>query len=453
MNNRRAWFALTVLFGINLLNFFDRQLPGALGEPIRREFGLSDTALGFLGTIFTLIYAAVGVPLGRLTDRWIRTRLIAMGVTVWSVLTAASGLAWNYTSLFVSRLGVGVGEASCAPASQSLIGDLFPPHQRSRAFAVFMLGLPLGLCSAYFASGYIGSTLGWRAVFLLACIPGLLMGALALLIREPERGAADSMHIGSSAAAVASPYKAVLSIPTMWWIIASGALHNFNMYAINAFQTPFLQRFHEVGLREANNISAVVLGAVGVIGLLAGGWLGDRLNVHRPNGRMLLSALAMLAAAPCVYLAINRPAGELTSFTLLMGLGVMMTFVYYATIYAAIQDVVDPRLRGTAVALYFFAMYVLGASLGPVAIGFLSDTFALRAMTATGATEMTEAFKAKGLHDAMYVIPILMLLASLVLLAGSRTIAGDIRKRNAAGELGRRAGDGNGAAAPAMPKA
>jgi MFS family permease len=224
------------------------------------------------------------------------------------------------------------------------------------------------------------------------------------------------------------------------------------MYAINAYQTPFLQRFHEVGLREANNISAIVLGAVGVIGLLVGGWLGDRLNRHRPNGRMLLSALAMLAAAPCVYLAINQPAGELTRFTLLMGLGVMMTFVYYATIYAAIQDVVDPRLRGTAVALYFFAMYVLGASLGPVAIGFLSDTFAHRAMTAAGATEMMEAFKAKGLHDAMYVIPVLMLLASLVLLAGSRTIAGDIRKRDAAGGLGR-AGVGAGATAPAMPKA
>ncbi|HEU4530948.1 MAG TPA: MFS transporter, partial [Steroidobacteraceae bacterium] len=113
----RAWFALALLFGVNLLNFFDRQLPGALGEPIRKEFGLNDTALGFLGTIFTLVYAAVGLPLGRLADRWSRTRLISAGVTLWSLLTAMSGFASSYATLFLSRLGVGVGEAVCAPAS------------------------------------------------------------------------------------------------------------------------------------------------------------------------------------------------------------------------------------------------------------------------------------------------------------------------------------------------
>src|SRR6202034_3216696 len=128
----RAYFALFVLFAINLLNFFDRQLPGALAEPIRKEFHLSDTALGLLGTVATLMYALVGLPLGRLADKWYRTRLIAIGTAVWSLLTAASGLAQSYTQLFVSRLGVGVGEATCAPASQSLIGDLFPPNRRAR---------------------------------------------------------------------------------------------------------------------------------------------------------------------------------------------------------------------------------------------------------------------------------------------------------------------------------
>lgn len=429
MANRKAWFALAVLFGINLLNFFDRTLPGSLGEPIRKEFGLSDTALGFLGTVFTLIYAAVGVPLGRLTDKWVRTRLISIGVAAWSLLTAASGLAWNYTSLFITRLGVGVGEASCAPASQSLIGDLFPPHQRARALGVFMLGLPIGLFLAYVVSGHLGTAWGWRAVFLIACVPGLVMAGLALLIKEPPRSVAPKSMFASEG--VAAPYLSVLSIPTMWWIIASGALHNFNMYAINAFQTPFLQRFHGLSLKEASNISAVVLGAVGIAGLLFGGWASDRLSVKRVDGRLLLSAVTMLAAAPCVFFAIGRPAGELTSFTLLMGVGIMMSFVYYATIYAAIQDVVDPRLRGTAVALYFLAMYVLGASLGPVAIGALSDYFAHHAMREAGATEMQELFKAQGLHDAMHAIPVIMLLASLVLFAGARTIKADIHKRNA----------------------
>jgi MFS family permease len=126
---KNARYALAVLFGINLMNFFDRQIPGVLAEPIRIEFGLSDTQLGWLTTVFTLVYAAVGVPLGRLTDNWLRTRLIAIGVTFWSLLTAASGLAWNYASFVMARIGVGIGEASCAPASQSLIGDLFPPER------------------------------------------------------------------------------------------------------------------------------------------------------------------------------------------------------------------------------------------------------------------------------------------------------------------------------------
>lgn len=269
---QNARFALAVLFGINLMNFFDRQIAGALAEPVRLEFGLNDTQLGVLATVFTLVYAAVGVPLGRLTDSWVRTRLIAIGVTFWSLLTAASGLAWNYTSFLLTRVGVGIGEASCAPAGQSLIGDLYPPERRARAMAVFMLGLPLGLFAAYMLSGIIGEAWGWRAAFFVACIPGLILAVLALFIKEPPRGA-----VGERPAAgdipMSSPYRTVLGITTMWWIILSGLLFNFNTYAVNVFQTPFLQRFHELGLKDANSISAISLGLTGAIGLLAGGWL------------------------------------------------------------------------------------------------------------------------------------------------------------------------------------
>jgi predicted MFS family arabinose efflux permease len=428
-----ASFALFVLFAINLLNFFDRQLPGALAEPIRKEFHLSDTSLGLLGTIATLMYAVVGLPLGRLADKWTRTRLIAIGTAVWSLLTAASGLAQNYAQLFVSRLGVGVGEATCAPAGQSLIGDLFPPQQRARAMGVFMLGLPAGLSLAYFSAGAIGAAFGWRAAFLFACIPGLLFAWLALRLPEPARGALDAARsVASSDAAVKSPYAAVLKLPTMWWIILSGIFHNFNMYAINAFQTPFLQRFHEMNLREASNVSAISVGAVGAIGLLAGGWFADKISAKRRDGRLLLSACSMAIAAPCIFFALNQPKGSIGAFMLLMAIGTMTMFVYYATVYAAIQDVIEPRLRGTAVAIYFCAMYVLGASLGPFGLGVLSDHFARRAMRDAGATAMAEGFKAVGLHSAMYIIPLLAVLASLVLFAASRTIESDIRKQELA---------------------
>jgi len=435
----RALLALLVLFGINLLNFFDRQLPGALAEPIRKEFHLSDTALGLLATAVTLMYGIIGLPLGRLADKWPRTRLIAAGTAVWSVLTAASGVAQSYVQLFLSRMGVGISEATCAPAGQSLIGDLFPPQQRARAMGVFMLGLPAGVFLAYYTAGVVGAAYGWRRTFLFACIPGLLVAWLALRLPEPVRGALDGAAPPASGTAAAglryaagSPYAAVLKLPTMWWIILSGVFHNFNMYAINTFQTPFLQRFHAMGLRQASTVSAISLGAVGAVGLLAGGWLADKISARRCDGRLLLAACALGLAAPSVFLALNQPKGAIGAFMLLMAFATMNMYVYYATVYAAIQDVIEPRLRGTAVGIYFCAMYVLGASFGPLALGALSDHFAHQAMRAAGATAMAESFKAAGLHSAMYAIPVLAVLASLVLFAASRTVEGDIRKRGAA---------------------
>ena len=418
--------ALGLLFAVNLLNFFDRQLPGALGESIRKEFELNDTTLGLLGTVFTLMYAAVGLPVGRLADTWIRTRLISVGVAVWSGLTALSGLASSFGMLAAARLGVGIGEATCSPACQSLIGDLFPREKRSRALGIFMLGLPLGLCLSYLVAGWIGQSYGWRACFVIACVPGLVLALLVLRIREPARGAADAHVAGSGPLSFSTSLAQLLRIRTLWWIIASGALHNFNIYAINAFQTPFLLRFHELSLREASGVSAISLGAVGAIGLLLGGWASDKWSQRRPDARLLLATFTMLAAVPCVFLALAQPRGNIVAFMIPMGLGTAFSFVYYATVYAAIQDVVQPRLRGTAVALYFFAMYVLGASLGPLITGMLSDHFAHSAMVAAGAAEMSPVFRATGLHDAMYVIPALALLCAGVLFAASRTVTRDL---------------------------
>jgi MFS family permease len=424
-----AKFALFVLFAINLLNFFDRQLLGALGEPIRKEFLLSDTALGLLGTVFTLMYAVVGLPLGRISDNWYRTKLLAIGTLVWSALTAATGMAQNYTQIFIARLGVGLGEATCAPAGQSLIGDLFPPARRAFAMGIFMLGLPAGIFLAYLSAGYIYVHLGWRAAFYIACIPGIVLAALALSIREPKRGGLDIGRVVTSASAGKSPYAAVLGLPTMWWIILSGIFHNFNMYALNSFNSPFLQRFHEMSVREANNVSSIAVGAVGAIGLIVGGWAADKLSVKRRNGRLVLSAWCMTIAAPCIFFAIAQPKGSIAAYIVLMAMGSITMYVYYATVYTAIQDVIEPRLRGTAVAIYFCCMYIFGASLGPVGTGILSDHFARKAMTDAGASSMTEAFKAIGLHNAMYAIPILALAAAAVLFAASRTMEKDVRKQ------------------------
>src|SRR5258706_3241795 len=170
------------------MNFFDRQIIGGVGEGIRREWALSDTALGLLGTVFTLLYAVVGLPLGRLSDRKERRKILAAGVFVWSLLTALSGLARSFRQLIVGRLGVGVGEATCSPPSTSLIGDLFPATARARAVAVWMLGLPLGLGLANGAGGWILPNWGGRDAFFLAAGAGGPWAGAAPLVDEAKGG-------------------------------------------------------------------------------------------------------------------------------------------------------------------------------------------------------------------------------------------------------------------------
>jgi MFS family permease len=419
------------LFAINAMNFFDRQILGAVGEPIRKEFGLSDASLGALGTAFTLLYAFVGVPLGRLADKSSRKGILSAGVFVWSLMTAASGVATNFWQIFLLRLGVGVGEASCAPAATSLIGDLFPAAKRAKALSIFMLGLPVGVALSFAVSGIVARQYGWRAAFLVAGIPGILCAIAALFIKEPQRGATETHNIGTEKRA-GSPYKLVLSSPTMLWLIASGALHNFNMYAIGAFITPFLMRYHGADIQTANFVSMIIYGLLGAPGLLLGGFIGDAAMKRRKDGRMLVGTFAILGSVPFIVLALGRPNGDFTGFLILMGVGCALMYFYYSTVYSTIQDVVEPGLRGTAMSLYFMAMYLLGASLGPYAIGLISDYFTQQAAQNAGVTVFTQAslepFRAAGLHSAMYIIPVLSILLTLVMFAASRTVSKEIEK-------------------------
>ena len=432
MSPKRAQLALAVLFAINLMNFFDRQIIGAVGEQIRKEWSLSDAALGTLGTAFTLIYAIVGLPLGRLADTFSRTRIIGIGVCVWSVLTAASGVCTSFAQLIVVRLGVGLGEASCAPAAASLIGDLFPAHKRSNALSVFMLGLPIGIAMSFLVGGYIAKTYGWQMAFFVAALPGVLCAVAAVvLMPEPKRGASEVHDIGASTRE-GSPIKLVLSIPSMWPIVASGALHNFNMYAIGSFIAPLMIRYHKVDIAQAGYYSMVVFGFSGIPGLVFGGMLADKLTKRWLGGRMILSAAMFCVAAPLTYLAVDAGPGNPMGFAIPMALGVAAMYVYYSTTYSTIQDLVEPSLRGMAMATYFCAMYLLGASLGPVVMGKLSDHYMLAAAAAAGVTDTAgaalEPFKGVGLRQAMYVIPVLNLALTLCMVAASRTVPRDIEK-------------------------
>ncbi len=430
MNKKSAvWYALFVLFLINTLNFFDRQILGAVGEPIRREFGLSDAALGGLGTAFTILYAFVGIPFGRLADKFGRKKILSVGVFVWSLLTAGSGLANGFWQIFALRLGVGVGEASCAPAASSLIGDLFPAERRAKALSIFMLGLPFGIALSFAVSGTIAKIYGWRWAFFVAGVPGILCAVAVLFIKEPQRGAAETGDIGEKTRA-GSPYKLILKSPTMRLLILSGAVHNFNLYALGAFITPFLMRFHGLDIQNANFAATVIYGAMGAPALLLSGFIGGAARRKSANAPLLVTVAAIALSIPLLFFALQTVAGNIASFLILMGAGYGLMCFYYALVYATIQETVEPALRGTAMSVYFFAMYVLGASIGPYATGVLSDFFTKRAANLAGINDFSSAalepFRAEGLHSAMYLIPILSVALALILYAASRTVAKEI---------------------------
>jgi MFS family permease len=242
----------------------------------------------------------------------------------------------------------------------------------------------------------------------------------------------------------------------MLWIIVSGALHNFNMYALGAFVSPFLVRFHHMTFLNAGWAAACVYGFSGIVGLTGGGFLADRLYATRVDGRLIVGTASIVICAPLMFLGLVRPAGDVAGFALLMGIGSGVMFAYYSTVYSTIHDVVEPSLRGTAMALYFFAMYVLGASLGPVGTGLASDYFTFQKASAAGAVDplpfgalivaelrslvgeskgfnlrALEPFRAEGLHTAMYIVPILAALLAVVLYAASRTVTKDVARLQA----------------------
>lgn len=422
-----AWRVLFLLFLANLFNFFDRTIPAIIIEPVRHEWSLSDFQLGLIGTAFTLVYAVAGLPLGRMADTGSRKKIMGWGLAVWSGLTAVNALAWNFWSFLLIRMGIGIGEASYAPAANSLIGDLFPPNKRARAMGLFMLGLPLGLLLAFFTIGAMVQAFGsWRAPFVIAAIPGLILAVFMFFIKEPQRGAADNRTQDQTP--LDRPLRRVLSIRTFWWLTLAGLTFNFATYACNSFMVPMLQRYFLMSLQGAAVATGIIAGLTGLVGLTLGGWLADKAHEKSERGRLLLATGSLLVATLATGFALFSGRIEVGVFVGVFSIGWLFAYTFYTCVYTAIQDVVEPRLRATAMALFFAGLYLLGGGLGPVVVGLLSDHFAHAAMYAAGAGEMTEAFKAVGLHDAMYLIPVALALTTLALFQAARCFGRDARR-------------------------
>jgi MFS family permease len=345
---------------------------------------------------------------------------------VWSAFTAGTAMAWSFVSLFWIRIGVGIGEAGCAPASSSIIGDLFPSSKRSRAMGLFMLGLPLGLVAAFFGgAALIRIFHTWRTPFYVAAVPGFILAVAILFIREPPRGHADGVSLVTT---VEKPIRKILRIRTMWWIIVSGITVNFAVYAGNGFLVSLLVRYFRLPIVEAANMAGYIAGVTGLFGLTLGGLVADWFHRKSPQARLVYGATSLLIATPATFLALAQPRESLWPFAFLFGLGWLLYYAYYNTTYPALQDVVEPRLRATAIAIYFAGMYVLGGSAGSTVVGDLSDRFAIRAMKEAGMTTLTPEFRAVGLHDAFYLIPVMFFITAVAMFLASRSFKKDAEK-------------------------
>ncbi|MNR06849.1 hypothetical protein D3C85_1229430 [compost metagenome] len=219
-----------------------------------------------------------------------------------------------------------------------------------------------------------------------------------------------------------------MMIPTFIWLTLAGLTFNFASYACNSFMVPMLQRYFLLTLQDAAVATGVIVGLTGLVGLTLGGWVADKVHQHVASGRLLFAAASMLVAAVTTAWALHAGRVEIGVFVMLFSIGWLFAYNFYTCVYTAIQDVVQPRLRATAMALYFAGLYLLGGGLGPVVVGLLSDHFARAAMREAGTGQMTEAFKAVGLHDAMYLIPVALMLTLVFLLQASRCFSKDAQR-------------------------
>ncbi|MCT1618411.1 MULTISPECIES: spinster family MFS transporter [Janibacter] len=411
-------YLLASLTLANVVNFYDRTIPAVIVEPLKEEFGLTDTMVGVLGGSFTVVYAIAGVLLGRLADRVPRRYVMAAGLVVWSLFTGASGLVQGFLFLFLFRLGVGIGEASYGPASNALICDVYAPKRRSRAISIVSLGIPVGLLLAFLTVGVLVEATGtWRAPFVIAAVPGLLLAIAVLFVKEPARGATDTVELRAQEQE-RHPYRAVLRIRTITWLMVAGIGLQIPTYGVATFVVPLLQRYFGLSIGSASIGAGAILGLAGIVGLLLGGRLADRASDRHPAGRLVVAAAGFAAAIPLTLAALLLGPGSAAAFVALFAVGWTGTQFLSAAASPAIADVTPPQLRATAIAVYFASFNLVGATIGPILVGALSDGLA------TPVDGL--AADAVGLHRALLtVIPIGLAIAVLGAWRASRALPHD----------------------------
>ncbi|MBT5796908.1 MAG: MFS transporter [Porticoccaceae bacterium] len=389
-----AWTTLAILFLAYISSFVDRMIISLLVEPIKADFQISDTQISLLlGLSFAIFYCLAALPIGRLVDIWSRKKIITVGITLWSFMTALCGLAQNYTQLFLARIGVGVGEASLAPAAYSMLADSFPPKKLGLAMGVFTMGTAVGAGLALIIGGAIISFVtgengenvslfgisflsGWQWVFVLVGLPGLFIALLTSLIREPDRIVVEEKKklygdISIPISEVKNFFKRNLDfyIPHHFAVGCS----NLALVGINSWVSVYFMRIHGWTISEAGfNIGiALILG--GVLGLIIGGWLSDKISVYIAGGKAYFCLICAVLAIPSAIFF----ATEENAFNALVFFALSYSFMVapIAPAAAMLQEITPNRMRGMLSAFYLLIVSLIGLALGPLIVAFLNDTY------------------------------------------------------------------------------
>ncbi|KCZ99971.1 major facilitator transporter [Hyphomonas polymorpha PS728] len=377
-STRYRYIVVFVLAFAYMLNYLDRQILSVLAEPVKQDLGLSDTQLGMLtGLMFALFYTVFGIPIGALADRWNRVRIIAISCGIWSVFTALSGLATNFVTLALARIGVGVGEAGCSPPSYSIISDYFPPERRGGALALYVLGVPAGSLIGTMAAGWIAVEYGWRSAFILVGLLGVLFAPIIVwAVREPVRGRYDNPEKGGAqdTGQKAGFFEAFLFFwksPTLVLnAIAAGAT-SFVSYGLMNWAPAFLIRVRGMELSEIALYYSVALTGALVLGAWLGSVISDRFGAKNPIWYSLLPGAGLLVSTPFIFGFTSVAAWPVAMAFLIVPL--VLKSVYLVPALALLQNRSPARYRATASAVMLFLLNLIGLGCGPLFVGMMSD--------------------------------------------------------------------------------
>lgn len=380
-------WTLFLLLMVYTLNFTDQQIISILIEPIKQEFHVSDAAMGMLaGLSFALFYSVLAIPAGRYADRANRRNFIALCCGVWSVMTAICGMATSYAWLFLSRAGVATGEAGGIAPSLSMIADHYPPRQRGRAMSVFMLAPQIGILIGLGAGGWIAQHYGWRHAFLWMGPPGIIV---ALLLRftatEPQRGRWDGARPEARKDGLPDALRSMWGSASFMRILLAGLLMTFAGFGIGVWTPAFLVRSYHMSLASAGTVLGVLGGLASILGTLCGGWLCDTLGQRDVRWRLGVPLLGCVISLPCALAFFSLPASAAlsvgaTSIPYAMIAYTLFAFItvwWTGPVFAVLAELVEPQRRATVMALFQLAITLVGAGLGPLAVGVASDALTL----------------------------------------------------------------------------